>query len=94
MTEKQLGLYLTRLLTRPVKKKQLFLKHFMTVKGKIYMKSEVPDGFNVYFSTIGETLDKEIPTTSVDPIHYLTGLKHEPCDVVPQITVNEVKKNH
>ena len=83
---------LNKIINKTSKKETTFPETFYDSEGKIYMKSEVPDGFNVYFSTIGETLDKEIPTTSVDPIHYLTGLKHEPCDVVPQITVNEVEK--
>ena len=58
----------------------------------MYKKTEVPNGFNIFFSTAGQSLEKQIPRVDVDPLKYMSKQEHESCTSMPQITDKDVEK--
>ena len=64
---------------------------FIDIDGKCCLKADIPEGFNDFFSSIGQNLDREIPRNGNDPLNYLTEIEHEPFTSTMQTTPSEVE---
>ena len=82
---------LNEVINKKNKKKASFPETFYDDEENIYTKSEIPEGFNEFFSTVGETLDKEIPRVDVDPLQYLSKQEHDSCNSIPKLTNHHVE---
>ena len=56
------------------------------------MKSDVPDGFNTFFSTVGQVLDAKIPKVEETPLSYLSKLECNPCGTIPKVKYSDVEE--
>lgn len=73
------------------KKPIYFPDTFHDNHGQNYTRSEVPDGFNDFFSTIGQMLENEIPKADKDPLSYLNEPASQHCTIIPEVTSNQVE---
>ena len=55
-------------------------------EGNIYREQDIPEGFNTFFSSVGQVLDRTIPKTEIDPMKYLNMSESEECRNVPKVT--------
>ena len=55
-------------------------------EGNIYREQDIPEGFNTFFSSVGQVLDRTIPKTEIDPMKYLNISESEECRNVPKVT--------
>ena len=55
------------------------------------MKPDVPDGFNNFFSSVGQVLDNKIPKVDTDPLEYLIEQDFESHATIPPATPSEVE---
>ena len=83
---------LNQVINKKKRKQTTFPETFYDDQENIYTKAEVPNGFNVFFSTAGQSLEKEIPRVDIDPIQYVSKREHDFCDSVPQLTAHDVEK--
>ena len=83
---------LNQVVNKSHKKQNNYPDTFYDSQGKAYNKPDVPNGFNVFFSSIGHMLDKEIPKIDNDPLNYLNELDYEPYVSTPQATATEIEK--
>ena len=60
------------------------------IAGKSYKDQEIPDGFNNFFTSIGAELEKDIPSSIVDPIIYLRNANFEPHENRLKTTAGQV----
>ena len=86
MMEKQLGIYLIKLLIRKTKQRTSTRTLVNDNEGNIYREQDIPEGFNTFFSSVGQVLDRTIPKTEIDPMKYLNISESEECRNVPKVT--------
>ena len=64
---------------------------FVGTHGNPCFKADIAQGFNDFFSSIGQTLDSEIPKSNNDPIKYLTRIDYMPFTSTLQTTSSQVE---
>ena len=60
-------------------------------RGESYQMPDIADGFNTFFSSVGQLLDEAIPRDHADPLTYMKRIENEPGLTVPKLTVNDVE---
>lgn len=75
---------------KPKSKKMIFPDNFADDRGKNVNKSGLADGFNDFFSSIGQVLEKEIPKVDKDPISYLNEVDVS-SNAMPRVTCNQIE---
>ena len=58
-------------------KTTIFPSSLYDTTGKIYKQTEIPNGFNRFFTSIAIDLEKDIPVSDVDPVKYLPESEYE-----------------
>ena len=64
---------------------------FIDTQDNICSKADIPEGFNDFFSSIGQKLDSEIPKTNNDPLNYLMQGDYEPFTSTLQTSPSQVE---
>ena len=82
---------LNEVIHKSSKKHTYFPNTFYNDQGHAYSKSEIPDSFNNFFSSIGKKLENEIPKVDIDPLGYLNKPASQHHDLVFQTTSTQVE---
>jgi len=88
---KQTWQVLNNLMNKCKTKLSKFPKTFYDNKGYCYKGEEVPEGFNILFSSIGAELEKSIPSPSSCPLQYIKEPLHECLTNTPCTTPVQIK---
>ena len=83
---------LNQVVNKASKKQNKYPDSFCDSQGNKYMKSDVPDGFNTFFSTVEQVLDAKIPKVEETPLSYLSKLECNPCGTIPKVKSSDVEE--